>query len=1000
MSHVPPATALPAALPPDLLHGLAVRPPEASWDGARYRGCPLASVNLAGARAMAGVVETVRHGHFAGVVAMTPLQARQAAAGLNPVWQSAEKEKNARLPDSGQAGYRWRLAGGDNDACARVVVWCLNGHAGVWLPACSPDVQRQVRRELALLLQWPETAIRLTRWRDDVSDGADAPVHPLGLLDAAADAALLSQAVGRPVCVACVAGNAAMGGELVLQPMERAEPSSTTTDPVAESTAAALDARGAPAQPQVWVPDTPWAVRPSLARLLSQPGAASANAQASVRTDLAVQATRHACGLSQAGVDDLNAAQVFAQESLWHEQALAQGKDPLAWRLQHLPAGPGSDLAQQVAEQASLVGGDRIAQGADGRLWGRGFATATAQCVDDTGADRLVWSAWVAEVAVQPQTGHIEVTRVIAGHDSQHLQAAQGASVHPEITHQSPQWLEGARRLLAAPAAFDDWGGAPANVADTPGDALTARAGRTELSGLGQHTIGPLTRGRLDLDGVVTLPAAAAIANAIQDATGVRLRQAPFQPEPLRLALAGRDPEPPGKLLRRGWGWLAAGAAGLAGLAVMAWPMKPALPLTAGPDVSLYSPQAIARGRLVAAAGDCIVCHTAPGGAANAGGFALETPFGTVYSTNITPDNETGIGRWSFTAFDRAMRQGIHQDGRQLYPAFPYTAFAKLSDADMQALYGYLMSQPAVASTPPETKLAFPYNLRPMIAGWNMLFHDAAPYAPNLSYSVEWNRGAYLVQGAGHCAACHSPRNSLGAEKTGLQYLAGGEAEGWTAPPLNRLADGTLPWTREGLFQYLRTGYSPQHGVAAGPMAPVIHGLAELPESDVRAMVTYLMDLPDPTGATRKATVRNAAPAGAVVAPTPAAPVAPVAPAPAADLSSQVKQVNGERLYQNACAACHEAGSGPTLFGAKPLLGLNTNLHAATPDNLVQVILNGIQAPANDELGYMPGFKDSLDDQQIADLIDYLRERFAPEEKHWPVDMTMISRLREHAQSQ
>ena len=996
MSHAPHAAALSAALPPDLLHGLALRPPQANWDGARYCGGALASVDLASARAMAGVVETVRQGHFAGVVAMTPLQARQAAAGLNPLWQSAEKEKNERLPDTGRADYRWRWVADDNGAAARVVVWCLNGHAGVWLPVCTPDVQRQVRRELALLLQWPEAAIRLARWHDASSDSVDAPVHPLGLLDAAADAALLSQAVGRPVCVACPA---ATGGELVLQVMERTEPSAADLDAVPRPALAAapLDAPEAQTQPLVWAPDTPWAVRPSLARLLSQPGAASPSAHATVHTDLAVQASRRACCPSQAGVNDLNAAQVFAQESLWHEQALAQGKDPVAWRLQHLPEGRGSDLGKQVAEQASLVGGDRIAQGADGRLWGRGFATATAQCVDDTGADRLVWSAWVAEVAVQPQTGHIEVTRVIAGHDSQHLQAAQGAFVHPAITHQDPQWLEGARRLLTAPAAFDDWGGVAAGVADTSGDALMARAGRSDLSGLGKNAIGPLTQGRLDLDGVMTLPAAAAIANAIQDATGVRLRQAPFQSEQLRLALAGRAAQPPAKLLRRGWGWLAAGAAGLAGLAVMAWPMKPALPLTAGPDVSLYSPQAIARGRLVAAAGDCVVCHTAPGGAANAGGFALETPFGTVYSTNITPDNETGIGRWSFTAFERAMRQGIHQDGRQLYPAFPYTAFAKFSDADMQALYGYLMSQPAVASTPPETKLAFPYNLRPMIAGWNLLFHDAAPYSPNLSYSAEWNRGAYLVQGAGHCAACHSPRNSLGAEKTGLYYLNGGEAEGWTAPPLNRLADGTLPWTRDGLFQYLRTGYSPQHGVAAGPMAPVIHGLAELPESDVRAMVTYLMDLPDPAGTAPKTAAAGAASAQPAA---PSALAAQAAPGPAADLASQFRQVKGERIYQNACAACHEAGSGPTLFGAKPLLGLNTNLRAATPDNLIQVILHGIQAPANDELGYMPGFKDSLDDQQIADLIDYLRERFAPEEKHWPVDMTMISKLREHAQPQ
>lgn len=1021
---------LPATLPPDTLHGLALRAPDAAWDGARYRGRGLASIDLAGARKMAGVVAVVHQGHFAGVIAASPLQARQAAAGLNPVWVAADRNPANHAPadDVDADAYRWSMPADDNHPAARVAVWCLNGHVGAWLPACSPDVQRQVRRELAQLLQCPEAAIGLTVWHDDAAATDSQPPHPLSVLDAAADAALLSQAIGRPVSVACVA---VAGGELALRVVQAAAPA-TVIDPTnsdAADVAPAMPtdaARGAVAAPdmprgqpahQGFVANAPWAVRPSLARLLSQPSIASASAQATVRTDFAVQSPRSASAPVHAGVHDLNAAQVFAQESLWHEQALAQGVDPLAWRLQQLPEGPGRDLAMQVAEQASVIGGG-MAQGADGRLWGRGFATAAAQGVDDSGADQMVWSAWVAEVAVQPQTGHIEVTRVVAGHDSRNLQAAQGAPMQREITHQAPQCLQDARRLLAAPAAFDDWGAAAASAPDPAASAthaLTAREARNDLTGLDANTVGPLTQGRLALDGVMTLPAAAAIANAIQDATGVRLRQAPFRSEQLRLALAGRETAPAGKLWRRSWGWATAAAAGLAGLAVMAWPAKPALPLTAGPDVSLYSPQAIARGRLVAAAGDCVVCHTAPGGAPNAGGFALETPFGTVYSTNITPDHDTGIGRWSFAAFDRAMRQGIHQDGRQLYPAFPYTAFAKLTDADMQALYGYLMSQPAVASTPPETRLVFPYNLRPMIAGWNLLFHDAAPYTPDPDYSFEWNRGAYLVQGAGHCAACHSPRNALGAEKGGLDYLAGGEAEGWTAPPLNRLADGKLPWTREGLTQYLRTGYSPRHGVAAGPMAPVIHGLAQLPESDVRAIATYLMDLPGPatsnapeqavaTRAPTQAATMQAPPQPAPApqpfpASGPAVVTAQAAPQPArfAELSGQVRNVKGERLYQNACAACHEAGSGPTLFGAKPLLGLNTNLHAATPDNLIQVILHGIQAPANDELGYMPGFKDSLDDRQVADLIEYLRERFAPEEKHWPVDLKMISTLREHA---
>ncbi|MCF7770091.1 c-type cytochrome [Achromobacter pulmonis] len=431
------------------------------------------------------------------------------------------------------------------------------------------------------------------------------------------------------------------------------------------------------------------------------------------------------------------------------------------------------------------------------------------------------------------------------------------------------------------------------------------------------------------------------------------------------------------------------------------WPLKPALPLTAGPDPTLYSAQAIERGRLVAAAGDCVACHTAPGGARNAGGLALDTPFGVIYTTNITPDPQTGIGRWSFAAFERAMRHGVHQDGRQLYPAFPYTAYAKLSDADMQALYGYLMSQPAVAATPPRTELGFPFNLRPLLAGWNLLFHDPKPFTPDPSRDAAWNRGAYLVEGVGHCAACHSPRNALGAEKGGLAYLAGGQAEGWNAPALNRLASGERAWSGEELYHYLRTGYSPRHGVAAGPMAPVIHGLAELPDSDLRAIVTYLTALP---GQVRPATPPAPATGAAIAAASSRAAASADADSASiavdAETTRTLRRASGERIYQNACAVCHEPGSGPTLFGAKPLLAQNTNLHAASPDNLVQVILHGIQAPADDALGHMPGFGDSLDDRQIGDLIDYLRARFAPEEKAWPVDTTTIGRLRQHAPPQ
>lgn len=1027
------SAALPAALPADLLHGVALRPPSVLWDGARYRGSVLQHVQLDQARALAGVVMAVQRTHFAGVVAVSPVHARQAAVALAPVWQASDSVQTPRADaaDPDQIRYGMRLPSSEPRAGARATAWVLNGHASAWLPTCTPATQAQVRRELAALLQQAEDTISVTV-DGAVCEGQDA-VHPLDLLDAAADAALLSQAVGRPVCVACQSG---VADELVLRvPVTGAESASVASDAAASnsvaSNAASSNASTLTPQPAsaadggvaALLSDASWAVRPSLARLLSQPGQASVSAHATV-CGASVTSSRRVLPPLRASVDELNAAQVFAQESQWHEAALAQDKDPIAWRLEHLPEGKGRDLARQVIDRATSRADDAPAPRV-GLLHGTGFATAQVQCVDDDGAARMVWSAWVAEVSVQPLTGHVDVTRVVAGHDSQHMQPAQAASMQAEIEQQTPWLLANARRLLAGPPAFDDWT-SPSQRHDAEAAVALRRYesgdGLVQRDATANALDGVVKQGQLAVDGVVTLPAAAAIANAIHNATGVRLRQAPFDTESLRLALADQRPVRGRGVLARGWMWLAAGMAGLAGVAAALWPLKPALPLTAGPDVSLYSMRAIERGRLVAAAGDCIACHTAPGGKANAGGLALDTPFGTIYSTNITPDNDTGIGRWSYPAFERAMRQGVHQDGRQLYPAFPYTAYAKLSDADMQALYGYLMSQPAVKSEPPKTQLAFPFNMRPLLAGWNALFHDATPFTPDPSRSAQWLRGAYLVEGVGHCAACHSPRNRLGAEKKGVHYLAGGEAEGWTAPALNQLATGPRAWTGDELFQYLRTGYSPSHGVAAGPMAPVIHGLAELPDSDVKAITTYLLDLPKPKGEPAAAPVAPASsfPEASPLSssspspspsPSPSSPssLSPAAatttttapsPAPAAATiqSLQGRRANGERIYQNACAVCHEAGSGPTLFGAKPLLSANTNLHAATPDNLIQVILHGIQEPADDALGYMPGFKDSLDDKQVADLLGYLRERFAPDEDAWPDPTTTIKRLRNHAE--
>lgn len=370
-----------------------------------------------------------------------------------------------------------------------------------------------------------------------------------------------------------------------------------------------------------------------------------------------------------------------------------------------------------------------------------------------------------------------------------------------------------------------------------------------------------------------------------------------------------------------------------------------------------------------------MVCHTVQGGEANAGGRAFETPFGTIYSTNLTPDPETGIGKWSFSAFQRAMREGISRDGSHLYPAFPYTSFTKVTDEDLMAIYAYLMSRPPVRADNPPNDLRFPYSVRPLMAMWNALYLKPGPDAPDPSRSALWNRGAYLVNGLGHCAACHSPRNALGAEQDGRQYLGGAFVDGWEAPPLSALGRAPVRWTEEELFRYLRHGHSTQHGAAAGPMLPVVEELSKLPEQDVRAMAHYLASF---TGA-------------------PAAHEAATSAREAVQLSKlQSAQMadSSARLFDTACGSCHDDGGRPGQPGRNIHLALNSNLHSDTPDNLVQVILHGIRAGSGDDAGYMPAFRDSLDDEQIGALAAHMRQRFAPDKPAWGDVRQTVARLR------
>ncbi|MBF5057267.1 cytochrome protein [Alcanivorax sp. 521-1] len=463
------------------------------------------------------------------------------------------------------------------------------------------------------------------------------------------------------------------------------------------------------------------------------------------------------------------------------------------------------------------------------------------------------------------------------------------------------------------------------------------------------------------------------MANALYDATGVRFRSPPFSPARVRASLQARRDR--GK---RRWWW--AGALAVTGLLATLWPWRASLAPVSRPATNLYSAETIERGRLVAEAGDCAVCHTAEEGLTNVGGRPFETPFGTLYSTNLTPDPDTGIGNWSYAAFERAMREGISRDGRHLYPAFPYTDFAKLSNADMQALYAYLMAQPAVAAPAPDNDLRFPFNVRSMMAGWNTLFHRDRTFQPDPARSPQWNRGAYLFEGAGHCGACHTPRNLFGAEKTGQARLAGALVDGWEAPALTADSRAPVAWTEESLFQYLRTGRSDFHGVAGGPMAPVVAGLAELPESDVRAIAHYVATQMDAPASATEAQQRQARERLAASA-------------------EPVGQEAGQRVFDGACASCHADGAAASFTGARQSLALNTNLHSERPDNVIQSILGGVHVEGVAGGGEMPAFSHSLSNRQVSDLVHYLRARFAPGETPWKdVGRTVAEIRREHNQ--
>ncbi|MCK1636477.1 cytochrome c [Bradyrhizobium sp. 157] len=391
-------------------------------------------------------------------------------------------------------------------------------------------------------------------------------------------------------------------------------------------------------------------------------------------------------------------------------------------------------------------------------------------------------------------------------------------------------------------------------------------------------------------------------------------------------------------------------AAAVAAFAI-AW--RPEIAAIDRPDPQSFDIDLVKRGRDLAAIGNCSDCHT-PRGAKNfAGGLPVPTPFGTIYSTNITPEPETGIGRWSEAAFRRAMRSGVNREGQHLYPTFPYDHFTNVSDEDDRALYAFLMTRQPVRAAARENQLSFPFNQRLAIAGWKLLFLRHDTYRPDPKQSAEWNRGAYLVEGLAHCGACHTPRNALGAERVSARF-AGGDVDDWHAYAINDQSRSPVPWTADALFTYLREGWHPDHGTARGPMAKVVSNLSSVPASDVRAIAVYVASV-------------SGTPTSGRTGPSEAA----LARGKAASQANPV----GASIYTAACASCHESGR-PLPYGGVDL-GLSTAISSPDPRNLANIVLSGIDAVEGERSPIMPGFAASMNDDQASALLNYLRARFS-----------------------
>ncbi|PTE11876.1 c-type cytochrome [Mesorhizobium helmanticense] len=367
--------------------------------------------------------------------------------------------------------------------------------------------------------------------------------------------------------------------------------------------------------------------------------------------------------------------------------------------------------------------------------------------------------------------------------------------------------------------------------------------------------------------------------------------------------------------------------------------------LTVGPAMSADQADQIMRGQYQAVLGDCAGCHNQPGGKPLAGGLPLETPFGTLVAPNITPDRTTGIGNWTETDFHNAMKTGIGHNGVRLYPAMPYPAYTRMNDRDISDLWAYLTTVEPVSNKVEANRLPFPLNIRLAMLGWNALNFTEEAFKPDPAKSAEWNRGAYIVQGPGHCGTCHTPKSFLGADKDS-GFLQGASLQGWFAPDITGNAQSGLgKWSEGDLVRYLKTGVN-AHSIASGPMAEAVeNSTSKMTDPDLKAVAVYLKSLsPDP-GNTQ-----------------PAKP-------------DEARMATGEAIYRDNCSACH-GGDGDGAGELFPALAGNSIVAQGNTETLARVVLAGSQAVHTTHAPTtpaMPSLAWRLKDQEIADVLTYVR---------------------------